>query len=453
MEYMVSEYDDIIKYLSTFTNYERRADTKSEDYGLGRITKILELCHNPHMRFQSIHIAGTKGKGSVSTMTANILKEYGLNVGLYTSPHLVSIRERIVINGSMVSRDVFCEAFAKLKPALDFMSDSSEWQTPTYFEIITALGFIIFAEEAVDVAVVEVGLGGRLDATNVLKPKISVITPVSIDHVKQLGNTLESIAGEKGGIIKEFVPLIMGRQPEKVREVLDEIAESKNAKVYEYDQSNFKYKSSGSNYNKGVAEQNIDIYTGHNIFKNIKLPLLGEHQADNAALATGVASVFLEETQRDSLNIKVVKNAFKNTVMPGRIEVLSENPWVILDGAHNTASIWALCETLRERFADKGVIFILAFAKDKDISNMLKIITPVASEIILTEFSHERCLPAEDTAAILKGYDFKKYQVYKCPFSAIERAKKIAGKESVVCITGSLYLAGDIHKRLGDLED
>ncbi len=442
-----AEFSEILEYLDSFTNYERKVNADSNDFGLDGIKRLLQRCNNPQNDFKAIHIAGTKGKGSTATMIAMILQESGLRVGLYTSPHLIDIRERIKINNELVSKEFFCKCFNELQIKQGITNANNDEHQFTYFEIITALAFIAFSKSIVDVAIIETGLGGRLDATNIINPTVCGITPISIDHTTQLGSSIENIAAEKGGIIKPAIPTIFGKQTNKAKKILKNIATKNNCPYIFFGEENFNYELS-----KEITSINdsqiIDIITPKTIHKDIKMSVLGTHQLHNATLACTISSSFLEQTKRE-IKTENIKSAFNKIKLPGRIEVISSSPWMLLDGAHNKASILALIDTIEQRFLTNNkakVNFIVAFAKDKDIEEMLKTIIPVAENITITEFNHPRCQSAEKVAKLVSELSFTNIKINKNSIDAIIDMKSQTKNNDLICITGSLYLVGEIHR-------
>ncbi|MBN1257232.1 MAG: bifunctional folylpolyglutamate synthase/dihydrofolate synthase [Planctomycetes bacterium] len=445
-----SAYAEVLSYLDSFTNYERITDFTAgpETLGLGRFRALLEHLDNPQKSFQSIHIAGTKGKGSTTIMASELLRARGLKVGVYTSPHLVSVRERILIDSQPITPEDFCEAFEQVKPALQKLASDAIWKPITYFETLTAIAFVAFEQHCIEVAVAEVGLGGRFDATNVLTPIVTAITPVSLDHTRQLGDTIPAIAAEKGGIIKEGIPLILGRQVPEAESVLAELAAERKAPVYAYNTPALTAEIKPVDETNPRSPQELSLTTWRGFYNGIRLALLGDHQAENAAVAAGIVEKYYEATEQPALNKAELQNAWSKLRIPGRIEIISHSPWVILDSAHNTASIWAAAETIRKRFIYETLVIVFAAARDKDIPGMLQILAPLADHIIVTESGHERCESAEVISKLIEENFATRVTLLTNPESAFTAAKQEAGSGGMVYITGSFYLAGRIKKFL-----
>ena len=395
-------------------------------FGLTAITDLLSRLGNPQNSYKIILIAGTNGKGSTAAMTSSILCSAGYKVGLYTSPHLVDVRERIVINGKKISLKEFNRTIAYVK-------DKKE-QLVTYFEFLTAVAYVYFQRQKVDIAVLEVGLGGRLDATNVCKPMVSIITNIAFDHIDYLGNTLDSIAREKAGIIKQKGVCITAAKQKKVLEVLKNVCLRRRAKLYCLN-SDIKIKKQKDGF--------LNYQGLYRNLKNLKIPLQGDHQLSNAALALGA----IELCTKKGFNIAdtAIYAGLKNTHWEARLEVLQNQPLFLLDGAHNPAGISVLCRSLKKDFSYRRLILIFGALADKDYSQMLQKIVPLASIIILTQLKTKRAVPVNDIMETVKkmGYPAIVTENVK---QAIERAQALAKKQDLICATGSFYLAGEVKQ-------
>jgi len=395
-------------------------------FGLKAISELLSRLGNPQNSYKTILIAGTNGKGSTAAMIASILCSAGYKVGLYTSPHLVDVRERIVINGKKIPLKEFNRTIADVK-------DKKE-QPVTYFEFLTAVAFVYFQRQKVDIAVLEVGLGGRLDATNVCKPLVSVITNISLDHMDYLGNTLDSIAHEKAGIIKQKGICITAAKQNKVLEVLKNVCLRRRAKLYCLS-SDIKIKK---------QKDGILNYEGlYRNMKNLKIPLQGDHQLSNAALA--LAAIELCEKKGFSIADTAIYAGLKNTHWEARLEVLQNQPLFLLDGAHNPAGIIVLCRSLKKGFSYRRLILIFGALADKDYRRMLQKIVPLASIIILTQLKTKRAVPVNDIMETVKKMGYPAI-VTENVGQAIERAQAMAKKQDLICATGSFYLAGEVKQ-------
>jgi dihydrofolate synthase/folylpolyglutamate synthase len=439
-------YEDVLAFLDGFTNYERVSDFTAgpETLCLDRMRHLLDQLGRPQDACPALHIAGTKGKGSTATMAAALLQAAGRRVGLFTSPHLVSVRERIVIDGTPVSRERFCAAFAAVRPALEATAARREWSPPTYFETLTAMAFVAFAAAEVDLAVLEVGLGGRFDSTNVVRPVATAITPVSLDHTRQLGDTLGAIAAEKAGILKPSVPLVLAPQPPEAEAVIRGRAAELDAPVLAFGEDRLQVRTI---HPPGPdTPQVLTLTAGRAALAGVPLPLLGRHQSVNAAVAAALVDAFLAAREEPPLTDAVARRAWRPLRLPARLEITGRRPWVLVDGAHNPASAWALAETLQDRFAGARLTLIFGAAQDKDIPGMLRVLAPLADRLVLTESGNPRGLPAANAVAhVPEGLDLS-LEVEPDPREALTRAVARAGAEDVVCVAGSLYLAGRVRR-------
>jgi len=395
-------------------------------FGMEAITELLTRLGNPQNSYKSILIAGTNGKGSTAAMTASILNCAGYKVGLYTSPHLIDVRERIVVSGRKITKKEFSQAFANVKSKLK--------QPVTYFEFLTAAAFIYFQHQQVDIAVLEVGLGGRLDATNVCKPFVSVITNIGFDHMAYLGNSLTAIAREKAGIIKHNGVCITAAKQKQVLEVFNSVCLDRRSKLY----------CLGSDIRIKRQKDGLLTYQGfQRNLKNLPLPLQGSHQCSNAALA--LAAVELCGKNGFHVDDEAIRRGLANTKWEARLEILQNNPLFILDGAHNPAGIRVLCQALKRDFSYRRLIFIFGALTDKNYREMLRIIAPLCPKIILTQLKAGRAVPVNDMARVLNEMGYPVI-VTENVGKAIERAQALADRQDLICATGSLYLAGEVKQ-------
>jgi dihydrofolate synthase / folylpolyglutamate synthase len=395
-------------------------------FGLAAITELLSRLGNPQNSYKTILIAGTNGKGSTAAMTASILSSAGYKVGLYTSPHLVDVRERIVIDGKKISRKEFYQTIADVR--------NKKEQPVTYFEFLTAAAFVYFQRRKIDIAVLEVGLGGRLDATNVCKSLVSVITNIALDHTDYLGNTLESIAREKAGIVKQNGICLTAAKQKKVLEVLRNVCQRRRAKLY----------CLGRDIKIKKQKDGFFTYQGFNRnLKNLTIPLHGEYQLSNAALA--LAAVELCEKKGIHVNGAAIYAGLANTHWEARLEVLQHDPLFILDGAHNPAGISVLCRSLKTGFSYRRLIIIFGALADKDYRRMLQKIIPLAPIIILTQLKTKRTVPVNDMMETVKKMGYQAI-VTENVRQAIEQTQAMAQKQDLICATGSFYLAGEVKQ-------
>ncbi len=440
---LLPSYPEALEYLGGFQNYERTADYPAGTGALGtaRMERLLDLLDNPQQNYPVLHISGTKGKGSTAYLTAGALAGLGLRCGLYTSPHITDLLERIQIGGRNLNRAIFCKAFAAVRSAAEQMEDR-----PTYFEMLTAIGYQAFADQAVDIAVIEVGLGGRLDATNVsaLPVVASAITPVSYDHTKVLGSELTDIALEKAGILRQGSTLILGRQEASARKVIERKAERLNIRVWQVGRELVltDYRDLDPAENGGVM-QVISARSTKGEYTDVPLALAGAHQRENALAAIGLVEAFLEAPV-DNL---ALSRAWRNVCPPGRFELVRRNPELILDGAHNPASAWALSETVNARYpARLNRVLVFSACADKDVRGILRILLPLVRSVIFTANNSPRHMLPEDMARIaMELYPHVRHDVKDDPCAAVDMALRLAGEEGMVLVTGSLYLIGDVR--------
>ena len=396
-------------------------------FGLEAIAGLLSRLGDPQNDYKTILIAGTNGKGSTATMTASILRSAGYKVGLYTSPHLVDVRERIVVNSKKIIRKDFDQIIANIKEKLK--------KPLTYFEFLTAAAFIYFQRQKVDVAVLEVGLGGRLDATNVCRPLVSIITNIAFDHMAYLGNTLESITNEKAGIIKQNGICITAAKQKKVLHVLKNICAERKAKFYRL----------GADIK--IVKQPPSSFAYQGLYRKLSgliIPLQGEHQLANAALA--VAAVELSEKNGLKIDNNAIRAGLKKAYLDARLEVIKKDPLFLLDGAHNPAGISVLCRALKNDFSYKRLILIFSSLIDKDYRQMLKKIAPLAYKIIITKLKTTRAELPDNILKILEKTGYKAI-VTQNVGQAIQKAQALAEKKDLICATGSLYLAGEVKQK------
>ena len=456
VELMPTAYDLALDFLYGRIDYERTPTIPYQEkhLKLQRMERLLALIGNPQRDLAVIHIAGTKGKGSTATMVDAILSAANLKTGLYTSPHLNRLEERIRINGEPCSAEQLVDLVATLQPAvleIDQAVDAGhcDYGRPTYFEITTAMAMLHFQREAVDYGILEVGLGGRLDSTNVCFPTVTVITSISLDHTKQLGSTLERIAAEKAGIIKPGIPMISGVRDGVAREVIERIAnEQQPSSPCITLGKDFDYR-----YSLGTAECRFDYVPSANALgaplTDTELGLLGAHQAANASIATTVARML--STENAPISDRAVQQGLATANCPARIEHVSADPAVIIDAAHNRASIDALLSVLDECFSDSRRLVIFGTTRGKDVDGMLRCLVNGCDSLIFTQY-HEnpRSYPAdklsEHANTLITGRDGRPtVRVLPDPIQAWQFAKAAAGDDALICVTGSFFLAAELR--------
>jgi dihydrofolate synthase/folylpolyglutamate synthase len=428
-------YAHALAYLYSFTDYEKRSAYiyAPERFDLRRMHRLLDALGNPHHRFSSLHIAGTKGKGSVAAMSERILREAGYHTGLFTSPHLHTFRERIRVDGQLVPEAMVVQGLHLLQPHVPSIPGL------TTFELITALGFWYFAHRAIDIAVVEVGLGGRLDATNVITPLVSVITSLSYDHTAILGTTLAAIAREKGGIIKPGVPVVSAPQPEEPLAVIEQICEERDAELTLVGRD-WQWSSEGATWEGQSFSAWPSSGASAGACREYGIPLLGRHQLLNATTALAA----MEQLQGRGLDIPPgsISRGLQHVEWPGRLEVLDRRPWVIADGAHNAASARELRRALEEIYPHRRLYLIFATYRDKDIACMLEVLLPIAHEVIVTRFDSPRAASATQLEEHIRRMGVQACRVDSI-HQALGRAHRRAAAEDLICVTGSVRFAGE----------
>jgi dihydrofolate synthase / folylpolyglutamate synthase len=430
------------------------AQTPSHKFDLAHMRVLLEALGHPERQFPSVLIAGTNGKGSTAATLASILRASGLKTGLYTSPHLVRINERIRVNGKEISDDEFAFLHGEVDRTAEKLVVSGElpWH-PSFFEMMTAIAFEYFSREEVEIAVLEVGMGGRLDATNVVDPLVSVITDVSLDHQKFLGDTVGEIAREKAGIIRPGRPVVtLPQQPEANdvigNAILELGAKGVNAVPYVPPVSPASSPCSVPSNQSGAFVYRYPLQVlGEQIL--VETSLVGRHQLRNVALAIA-AAVELREQGFEQISAKTIETGTRETRWPGRFEVLPSRlgwPEMIVDVAHNPAGAWALRAALSERYEDRRLIFVFGAMRDKAISEMTEILFPLADRVIATRPENPRAASPEEIriAAARTGTEMEEIEEVEI---ALERARVLAGDDGLVVITGSIYLIGEVMRLL-----
>ena len=405
-------YPDSVEYLYALGN-----EIKSVKFGLENIIEVLHALGDPQEAFPSVHVAGTNGKGSTCAMIEAAARTAGKRTGLYTSPHLVEPTERIVIDGKPVSKLQFVDAFNRVH-AVGLRMDTH----PTYFETVTAMAFLLFRDAGIELGVIEVGLGGRLDATNVVHPALSVITPVDFDHEAFLGSSLEQIAGEKAGILKPGRNAVIAPQRPEAESVIRGRAAEIGAPLDLVRDTEFQ-------------DIHIDRYHSEFAFRrtSIHCPLAGHHQVVNAA--TAAAALF---------KLDISPEGIENTHWPGRLEVVSQEPDIILDGAHNPAGARALAQHIHDFYSDRKVWLIYGAMRDKSVQEITEILFPLASEVVVTAPAFARALRPE---ALAEASDYPSIRVAGNLNRAFDMTKSAAPSD-VIFITGSLYLVGEARALL-----
>jgi dihydrofolate synthase/folylpolyglutamate synthase len=429
-------YNQAEDYLNTFTNYEQIPGITyaSSDYSLRHVEELLDRMGNPQSAASTIHIAGTKGKGSVAAMIAQVLSDSGYKTGLYTSPHLHTLRERISVDGNLISEAEFAATIDEVKPFIESMNQDAALRRLTYFEALTALTFAYFKKKQVDVQVLEVGLGGRLDATNVAKPVVCIITPISLDHTQILGNNLEEIAREKAGIIKPGCWVVLSPQSVEAASVISDICRDKEARVVQV--------------GKDISWQKIDGDLHHQLLAiegrtrkyQVSIPLLADFQLENTA--TAVAAMEILASSGFAISAADIAQGLARVKWPGRFHILQEHPTVLVDGAHNVASMKGLVNNIREYFPHKRIFLVFGTSCDKDIPGIINELVALSPQVIVTQTEHSRAAALSTLAAEFNKRGIEP-EIKVTVTEAISRALYIADRRDIVCVTGSLFVVAE----------
>jgi len=435
-----ARYQQALDYIYSLIDYERDPQPRAKArYDLRRVEELLARIGNPHLAARTVHIAGTKGKGSVAAMVASVLTASGYSTGLYTSPHLHTFNERIRIDDRLISDDELTALVEKIKPEVEDINEKATYGKLTTFELITALGFAYFKQKEVDFQVIEVGLGGIVDATNVIiQPEVCIITSISYDHTEVLGNTLAEIATEKAGIIKPGSIVVTSPHVDEVDAVIEKVcldAEAKQVRV-----------------GRDVTWQGLSFDTNQQSFQvegrlgsyQLSIPLLGQHQLENAVTAVAALEVLVE--RGFNISPESIKAGMAQVNWPGRLQVLKRHPLVVVDGAHNPDSARKLKQALEQYFKFDKAILIIGFSSDKDISKIISELVPLFDKVIATHSIHPRAMP---TASVVAEFDRQGVVAHATEdiSIALPLALNLAGEKDLICVTGSMFVvAGAIEQ-------
>ncbi len=435
------EYKAAVDYVLGFADYERMPGYRyiSGNYDLRRVEDLLQRLGNPHLGAGAIHIAGTKGKGSVAAMIAAALTASGYKTGLYTSPHLHTLRERIKVDHESISKGEFARLVERIQPEVEEVNRHGQYGQLTTFEILTVLALGYFAESGVELQVVEVGLGGRLDATNLVHPLICVITSISFDHTEALGHTLDAIAREKAGIIKPGCPTVSSPQPEEAAKAIEEICHRQEAKLIRV--------GLDVTWRQIAAElsgQSLEV-RGRAGDYQLSIPLLGDHQTENAA--TAIAALEAMNDSGLTISPQDMAQGLAQTYWPGRLQVLRHRPLVVVDGAHNADSARRLRESLTRYFDFDRTILVMGTSCDKDIAGMTAEWAPFFNRVIVTQSSHPRAATTSVLAAEFARQGAT-VQVEGGLSSALSLALSTVAERDLICITGSLFVVAEAIESL-----
>lgn len=443
------KYQEALDYLYGFVDYSltRQLRYSPDKFNLDRMRRLMKLMGDPHLRYPVIHVAGTKGKGSTAAMIASVLREAGFMVGLYTSPHLQDYTERIQVNGQPISHEELVNQVEVLKPCL------SQVEGITTFEITTAIGFQVFAAQKVDIGVIEVGLGGRLDATNVVDPLVSVITSLSFDHMNVLGDSITQIATEKGGIVKPGKPVVLARQWTEAREVIERICQERNAPLVEIDRDYFFSERSHSLTGQTFIVWSKDEQDLINEFissggrndwnpEQYSIPLLGFHQIENAA--TAYAAIEIVRSKGFKITKRDISNGFRKVSWPARFEIVNEKPLIIVDSAHNQDSALKLRLAMDDYLNGKPIILLFGASEDKDVRGMFANLLPRVRMVVATRSEHPRAMEPDILVELAQQFGKQSIKTLSVE-EGLKEAIQLAGKDAVVVVAGSIFIAAAVR--------
>jgi len=429
-------YSQAEKYLNSFINYEQIPGVSyaQPGYNLRHVEELLNRMGNPQLAARTIHIAGTKGKGSVAAMIAQVLSSSRYKTGLYTSPHFHTLRERISTDGNLISEAEFAAAMAEIKPFIESMRKDATLRQLTYFEVLTALAFAYFKKNRVDFQVLEVGLGGRLDATNVTRPVVCIITPISLDHIQILGNSLEEVAQEKAGIIKPGCWVVLSPQPEEAAWVISNVCREKEAKIVQVGRDITWHKTGGDLYSQSL------VIEGRRNNYQVSIPLSGDFQLENATSA--VAALEILDCMGFTISADDIARGLAQVKWPGRFHILQEHPTVLVDGAHNVASTKRLVDNIKEYFPHKQIFIVFGTSCDKDILGILNELVSLSPRVIVTRAAHSRAVSPSTLAAEFSKRGIEP-EIRETTTEAISRALSVAKRPDLICVTGSLFVVAE----------
>ena len=457
----VESYEQAVEFLFSRVNYERLSGMQytGDDFKLDRMRELLRRLGDPQESIPAVHIAGTKGKGSTAALTAQILSAAGIRTALFTSPHISAFEERMAVDGVNPARHELVALVRQIAGVVGDLDRTAGQMSPTYFEIATALAWLYFSERRAEIAVLEVGMGGRLDATNLCRPAVSIITSISRDHTRQLGSRLDQIAREKAGIVKMGVPVVSGVTSDPARATIVEVCRSQNAPLFELGRDfDYRYRAATvgpaeiqRDAPEGAPQNNpgptVDIETPGKQWRNLALPLVGEHQARNLALAL----VAIQRLQEQGWRVpdSAVSTGLSLFRWPGRIEVLSRQPTVIVDAAHNWEAVAALLRTLDESFPSRRRVLVFAATRDKDVTGMLRQLLPQFDSVVVTCFQNNpRHVPVESLVRMIRGLTDQPLHAAADAAAAWKLARRFASRDDLICVTGSFFIAAEMRELL-----
>ena len=436
-------YQQAIDYINSYTDYEKIGMPHDPAfYDLRRVDELLAGLGNPHQQARSVHIAGTNGKGSVAAMVASVLTASGYTTGLYTSPHLHSWRERIRVDGELISEGQLAQLVEKLKPEVEAINQRATYGELTTFELLTALAFAYFGQKGVDFQVLEVGMGGKFDATNVISPEVGIITSISFDHMDVLGDTLEEIAAEKVGIIKPASTVVSSPQPEEVAGVIKEACRLCGAQLITVG-SDVTWQS----LDFDLSRQQLRV-RGRKGSYGLSLTLLGEHQQANAA--TAVAALEVLDDKGFNISRENITGGLGRVSWPGRFQILSRHPLIVVDGAHNVDAARTLRRTIEQYLDFDQAILVTGASEDKDIASLAAELAPLFDRVIATRSRHPRAMEPALLSAEFARFGVKAQTARDMP-SALSQALALAGDKDLVCVAGSLFVVAEAMEQAAKL--
>lgn len=443
----IAGYRDAIAYLLALVDHERQAPSlprQKRIYDLRRVTGFLEMLGNPHLATPAVHIAGTKGKGSTAAMTDAIIYASGYRTGFYSSPHLHTFRERIRLDGDPAAEERFAELVESMAPVEARLEQETDLGAVTLFEFMTAMAFQCFANEKVDLQTIEVGLGGRLDATNVVHPEVCAITSISLDHMAILGDTLQEIAGDKAGIVKREIPVVVGPQrPEALGVVLRAAAEKEAPVIRVGNDLSWELREADSTGQSAVIHGRVNDY-------DVKIPLLGSYQLENAATAVGIAEVLKDKGWQ--ISAESIQEGLSRVSWPCRLEVLARQPLIVCDGAHNVYSMETMLKSLRQYFEYNRLLVVAGFSRDKSVGGMVEALRPVADMAIATRSRHPRSMAPNAVADLLRQTGVKCLGQSGTVAQALQLAREEAAPDDLILATGSLFVAAEAREEALGIE-
>ena len=425
-------YQDVTNYLYSLNMFGGKL-------GLSRVVRLLQLMGNPEKKFKSVIVGGTNGKGSTVAIIFSILREAGYKVGMFTKPHLSSFTERIIVNNKRIDEESVVKIIEEIRNKIEIMKKDLAFEHPTFFEVVIALTFRYFEQQKVDFAVLEVGMGGRLDATNVVDPLVSVITNVSLEHTKILGDTVLKIANEKAGIIKQNGILITATEDDEVFSLFKKICEEKKSKIYRVGQD-----ITFEKLNSDISGQNFKVKSIFNDYENLYILLLGDHQLVNACCA--IAAVECLRFNDIIILPDIIEKGLRTVKWPGRLEIIQEKPLVVLDSAKDPLAMRKLKDAVQKNFKYKKLILVISISSDKDIHSMLSEIVPISDFVILTRHKvMKRAANPELLSLMVEEYS-KDFIVIDNVKDAVREALSRANKKDMILVTGSLFTVGEARE-------